>query len=245
MDQATVAVDAGDVPANGLTTASGDSDIDLSDDEAPARPRLAFPKAPVAETADVNAPADEVASAVGDDAADQMDQPTEATAEDAALAEPTGGGLLDDSASDDSDGDRIPRYKKKSKSKKRAASDEGSGRDDDDDDDDDDFNEGDAEAKKRRKAEKRRKKDRAARAGKRGRDELGDEEMRMLDEGDAQEEVIDEETSGSSFRCGRLSRPWQKLRANVQDAGWRERARLTLLARSRSRSDGGKRARRM
>jgi hypothetical protein len=231
MDQATVAVDAGDVPANGLTTASGDSDIDLSDDEAPARPRLAFPKAPVAETADVNAPADEVASAVGDDAADQMDQPTEATAEDAALAEPTGGGLLDDSASDDSDGDRIPRYKKKSKSKKRAASDEGSGRDDDDDDDDDDFNEGDAEAKKRRKAEKRRKKDRAARAGKRGRDELG--------------EVIDEETSGSSFRCGRLSRPWQKLRANVQDAGWRERARLTLLARSRSRSDGGKRARRM
>ena len=96
---------------------------------------------------------------------------------------------MDDSASDDSDADRIPRYKK---SKKRSGS--GSGDDKDDSDDDD------AEARKRKKAEKRRKKDRAARAGKRGIDELPDEDARVLEQDDAEPEY-DEETRESTDLC--------------------------------------------
>lgn len=181
VDEATATVEAENVPANALTLA-GDEDEDVTDNEEPARPRLAFPKQPVA-----TAPAVENADSETQDAADAE---VEGNDEEAAEAPEPAGGLLDDSASDDSDGDRIPRY---TKSKKRAGS--GSA-DDDRDESDEEY----AAAKKSKKAEKRRKKDRAARAGKRAQDELPDDDARVLEQDDAEPE-IDEETSEFMLCC--------------------------------------------
>lgn len=175
------------------------SDEDMSDNEGPARPRRAFPKAPSEaapedtneESTAVTPQAEEtgVEASGGDvdmaDATARTHSPTpvEGTEEQGEEAPPAEMSDASDDSEDAYDPDRIPKFKK---SKKRTS-----------DNEDEDEMEQDDGARKKKKGDKRRKKDKSSRRNKRDANELGEEDVNIL-EGE-QEEEMDEATS--EFCC--------------------------------------------